>query len=203
MRGKLRDDLHARPRLPLALRLEIADHRIEPHDRHRDLHAPRFDLGDVQHVVDEPKERHSVLANAIEIREIARFESLRTIALEHVREADDRVERRAKLVTHVLEKLALGTAGTLRLLLGHLQGRLNAFPLGDVGGRASRLERCSIRRTLDDPSLRLDPAPRARGIAKAILRCVQLDLSIDQVAEALVRDLLIVWMRDLDPVSER
>ncbi len=61
-----------------------------------------------------------------------------------VREADDGVHRRADLVAHVRQELALGLRGFLGLLLGQAQFRFQLLEIGDVLIDAIHVGRFSI-----------------------------------------------------------
>ena len=54
------------------------------------------------------------------------------LLLQHLAVADDRVQRRAQLMAHVGEELALGTIGRLGRILGFEQLFLGALVRGDV-----------------------------------------------------------------------
>ena len=70
------------------------------------LEAPRRDLGDVEHLIDEmPKVRRRG-GDAIDGRHLARRQVAVDAVLEQLHEADDRVERRAQLVRDVGEEFA-------------------------------------------------------------------------------------------------
>ena len=92
---------------------EIAD--FDHGELQRDL--PRLDLRQIQNVVDEREQLHAVGADALEVAQVDRLEIPRLVLAEHVREADDGVERRAELVAHACEELALGRIRRLRLFL--------------------------------------------------------------------------------------
>ena len=67
------------------------------------------------------------------------------LLLEHLAVADDRVERRAQLVAHVGEELALGAVGDLGGVLRAEQFFLGAAAVGDVGVRADPLADRAVR----------------------------------------------------------
>ena len=79
------------------------------------VHAPGLDLGQVEDVAEELQE---VLARAPDVAEVLLLTivDLTEHAVEqHLREADDRVERGAQLVRHAGEELRLVTADHLQL----------------------------------------------------------------------------------------
>src|SRR5207237_8000888 len=90
-----------------------------------DLHPARFDFGEVEDVVGEAEE---VLARGVDVVEEADFAIVDAAAetcAQHFRESDDRVERRAQLVTHVREELTL----LARALIGFVALALAALDL--------------------------------------------------------------------------
>ena len=100
--------------------------------RHRQL--TRIDPREVQHVVDE---REQMIAGAEDVTDIFTLARRQPFELEHLGEADDRVQRRAQLVAHPREKLAFGPVCRLRLLgvalLGDiLEGPRVAFGPGRI-----------------------------------------------------------------------
>ena len=83
--------------------------------RELELDLPRFDLGEVEHVVDE---REQVVSGGQDVVEVLRllFVDIADHPLaQHLREADDRVQRRPQLVRHVGEEVRLVLAGRLEL----------------------------------------------------------------------------------------
>ena len=95
---------------------------------------PGFDLRQVQHVVDHDEQR---LAGQADLGEKIGLLEIQRRLPEQVRQADDRIHRRADLVAHVGEELALGIVRLFRLVSGLPQGRLVLLALGDVarGGK--------------------------------------------------------------------
>jgi hypothetical protein len=77
-----------------------------------------FDLREIEDAVHQLEQMPTVRADALHVGELLRTDRLRGVAAQHVREADDGVERRAQLVAHVGEKLRLravrGLGGVLR-----------------------------------------------------------------------------------------
>ena len=64
--------------------------------------------------------------------------------LHQLGEPDDGVERRAQLVTHVGEEVALGAAGCFRLFLGGLQGPLDLLAIRLVDDRDENLRPAAL-----------------------------------------------------------
>ena len=79
------------------------------------LHPPRLDLRQVQDVVDEREEMAARGEDVLDVLGLLVVELSEHALPEHLREADDRVERRAELVRHVGEELGLVAAGGLEL----------------------------------------------------------------------------------------
>ena len=109
-------DLHALLRRPLAHHRDAALERVLQRER-RDLELdlPRFDLGEVEHVVDE---REQVVPRGEDVVEVLRLLLVHVAdhsLAQHLREADDRVQRRPQLVRHVGEEVRLVLAGRLEL----------------------------------------------------------------------------------------
>ena len=93
------------------------------------LQAARFDLGEVENVVDDGEQ--GVAARADRLGVIALLARERRIE-QQAGHADDAVHRRADFVAHHREEGALGLAGPLGRLLGQPQLLGGAFLLGDV-----------------------------------------------------------------------
>src|SRR5260221_9522704 len=124
---------------PLALGA-LADQRAAVLHRRRHVevvdverHLARFDLRQVEDVVDEGEQ---VLPRAVDVAhvlELLRVQVAEHALLQHLGKADDRIERRAQLVGHVGEELALVPVGAFELggLLGHLpfQARVELLQL--------------------------------------------------------------------------
>ena len=103
----VRDEGEALPLRPLLDDVaEIDRHLAQIARRRLDVHPAGLDLREIEHVVDEVEEVRSAGADGVE--RIALVGAERAIALEELRVADDAVERRAQLVAHVGEELALG-----------------------------------------------------------------------------------------------
>ena len=85
---------------------------------------PGFDLGDVENVIDDGEQRLARGSNQLQTFALLRGE----LRLQrNLRQADDRVHRRANLVAHVGQELGLCPIGLLGCLLGHEQLRVGAF----------------------------------------------------------------------------
>ena len=104
------------PAGPLAHEQErVVDRRRQIERPKVELHPPRFDLREVEDVVDQGQE---MLARGEDVAEVLRLLLVRVAEhplQQHIRETDDRVERRAQLVRHAGQKLALVLAGHFEL----------------------------------------------------------------------------------------
>ena len=83
--------------------------------RHLQLHAPRFDLRQIEDVVDQRQQMAPGGKNVVDIFILLLVQLAEEFFQQHFREADDRVERRAQLVRHVGEKLRLVPVGRFDL----------------------------------------------------------------------------------------
>ncbi len=79
------------------------------------FHPSRLDLGQIEDVVDEGQEMSSRLQNVAEVFRLLVVDLAEHPLGQDLREADDGVERRAQLVRHVGEELALVPARDLEL----------------------------------------------------------------------------------------
>ena len=82
---------------------------VEPLGEH--LHASRFDLGQIEHVVDQSEQVPAAHVDLLEILGEGRLAQLRGFLLEHLAVADDGIERRAQLVRHAGEEAGLLPSG--------------------------------------------------------------------------------------------
>ena len=80
-----------------------------------ELHASRLDLRQVEDVVDEREQVPSRVEDVAEVLRLLVVDLAEHALGQHFREADDRVERRAQLVRHVGQELALVLARHLEL----------------------------------------------------------------------------------------
>src|SRR5215471_6463496 len=79
------------------------------------LHLPRLDLGEIKDVVDERQEMAARGEHVVEVFLLLRIQLAEHPLQQYLREADDRVERRAQLVRHVGQELRLVSACGLDL----------------------------------------------------------------------------------------
>ena len=93
------------------------------------LHAPGLDARDVEHLVDQPEQ---MPARADDVADAVRLRRRQVLHLQDLAEAEDGVERRAQLVAHAREEIALGAVGVLGFLLGLVERGFAGLALGDV-----------------------------------------------------------------------
>ena len=89
-----------------------------------ELHLPRLDLREIEHVVDELEQVVALVEDVAQVLLVVGGDRPDLPVVHELREADDRVERRAQLVRHVGEELALEAVRLLHppVLLGQLLG---------------------------------------------------------------------------------
>ena len=135
-------------RLGLHHGLAFGHDLAQGHRLARDGHLAGFDHRQVEDLVDELQEMPSRPENLADAS-LLRVGWLRHGRLHQLREAQDRIERAAKLVAHARQKIGLREVGLLRRGLGGLQlgvgfeeSLLVALALGDVPrGREYALQR--------------------------------------------------------------
>ena len=110
----------------------LIDQRLERELERPHLHAAGLDLGQVEHVVDQPEQMVGAGQDLLEIAVLALGQEILAAAHDQPGEADDRVHRRPQLVAHVGQELGLRAARLLGLLLGRLQRLLGALEVGQV-----------------------------------------------------------------------
>jgi hypothetical protein len=100
---------------------DVAQERVEVELCRIELELARLDLGEIQHLADQVEQ---VLAAALDRRHPLGTRGAEIgVALQQLCVAEDPVQRRAQLVAHVGEKLALRTARALGGVAGALQRR--------------------------------------------------------------------------------
>ena len=104
--------------------------------RARSSHLARLDLGEVEDVVDEREQVVARGEDVLEVLLLLRVDLAEQPLAQHLREADDRVQRRAQLVRHVRQELRLVLAGGLELPVEALE--LVVHPV-DVGRQRAEL----------------------------------------------------------------
>jgi hypothetical protein len=110
--------------------LQVDDRLVHVAGRELDLDLARLDLREVEHVVDELEQVHAALGDRVERLELGRGH--RAVALEQLGVAEHAVERRAQLVAHAREELALRARRRLGRFLGVAQLGFALAALGDV-----------------------------------------------------------------------
>ena len=108
-RDRRDDDLHPGARGHRLQRgLHLREHFRHRHRLERHRHAAGFDPRQVEHLVDQPQQVLAALEHLLDALAMALGQRLLLVALQQLREAEDRVERRAQLVAHRGQELALG-----------------------------------------------------------------------------------------------
>ena len=106
-----RADDHLGPRRDGVGELERFGHDLRHrHRRQGQLEVPRLDAGDVEDLVDEVEK---VATGPQDVVHRVGLVSGDVVHLEELREPEDGVERRAELVAHARQEVALGLAGLL------------------------------------------------------------------------------------------
>ena len=81
-----------------------------------ELQFAGLDFGEIEHLVDQIKQVLSGLGNALQRLDEIVLAQVLGVFQQHLGNADDGVERRAQLVAHIGEKLALGLSRLHRLI---------------------------------------------------------------------------------------
>ena len=110
----------------------LIDQRFERELDRPQIHASGLDLGQIEHVVDQPEQMVGAGQDLLEIAVLPLRQHVLAAAHDQPGEADDRVHRRPQLMAHVGQELGLGGARLLGLLLGRLQRLLGALEMGQV-----------------------------------------------------------------------
>jgi hypothetical protein len=152
--------------------LQLVDQGRQVHRLEIDLHAARLDLADVEQVVDESEQMLAGRLDALEIGQDFGLAAVGHLLLEDLGVADDRVERRAQLVTHAREEFGLGLIGLVSEVAGFLHRRLRGLLVADVvePGHHDRF-------LVVDHVLPAEQSPHLAAIA-----ATQMDLGIAHVA---------------------
>ena len=120
------------PRLALELGQRLR-HEVGHRDgRHLEFHPAGFDLGEIQDLVDQGEEVSTVGQHALQKAQFPLPQGPRLVLQQDVGEADHGIQRRAELVTHVRQELALGPIRPFRFLLGHAERLFGPDPPGHV-----------------------------------------------------------------------
>ena len=129
----LLDQLHApAPDHRLDGAQALVEQRLEHELERPHVHASGLDLGQIEHVVDQPEQMVGAGQDLLEIAVLALGQEILAATHDQPGEADDRVHRRAQLVAHVGQELGLRPARLLGLLLGRLQRLLGALEVGQI-----------------------------------------------------------------------
>ncbi len=106
------------------------------HLRELELHPAGLDLGQVEHVVDQREQVRARREHVVDVGELLVVQLAEHLLVQHLGEADDRVQRRAQLVRHRGQEVRLVPARGLQLLIQAPQ--LVAHPV-HVGGECTDL----------------------------------------------------------------
>ena len=150
---------------------DVLDQRLDLNVFRVGGHAVGLDLREVEHVVDEAEQVAGVGLYLPDIGEHGGVAGVLHLLLQHLAVADDGGQRRAKLVAHVGEELALRAVGGLGGVLGGVQLGLGELALGDVGVSAGPLAHRAVLQQGD--AAHGHGAPLAVGAAQAVLDGVQ------------------------------
>ncbi len=160
----LRDRLHQRQAL--------LDHRGEVDRLQADLQLAGLDAGQVEHLVDQG---HQVGAGTQHVPDVAALplrQRRRVVGGEQLREAEDRVHRRAQLVAHAGEEIRLRAARAFGLVARacQLRGAFGHAGLEPGVGAAQVLLRPVPRRRVDvvDQQVRLASQRHAAGVGLGV-----------------------------------
>ena len=111
------------------------------------LHLARLDLGQIQHVVDQPQQMLAGNMNLFQIRDQFNVAIVHGLLGQQLAVTNDRVQRRAQLVAHIGQKHALGVIGGIRRFPGLFQ--LRTFALKRQLLRQQQLAACDKAPALD------------------------------------------------------
>jgi hypothetical protein len=108
-----------------------------------DLHLTRFDLRNVEDIVNERKEVAGIAVDLAQVLQHGSGADILRLLFEHLGIADDGAERRPQLVAHIGEELALGLVRLLSRLLGSSECRFVALAMGNVLHGADHADRAA------------------------------------------------------------
>ena len=124
-------------RRALAHHHDAALERLPKGERvHLELDLSRLDLGEVEDVVDQREQMVPRRDDVVEVLRLLLVHRADHLVAQHLREADDRVQRRPQLVRHVGQELRLVPARRLELRVEAPE--LVVHPV-DVGGQRAQL----------------------------------------------------------------
>ena len=120
---------------------------------------PGLDLGQIEHVVDQREQVGARGEDVVEVLLLLLVDVAEHPIPQHLRESEDRVERRSQLMRHVREELRLVLAGRFELRVQAAE--LVVHPV-DVGGKGTQLV------AVHDVDVPGEIARRDRGQARSI-----------------------------------
>src|SRR6202012_1930837 len=112
--------------------LDLLDKRGNLNLFEENLHLPGFDLRKIQDIIDQTEQMTARSFDFREVRNQRVLAAVGSILLKDLTIADDRIEWRAQLVTHISQKLALCLVGYLRELARLLELEIAQAKLRDV-----------------------------------------------------------------------
>ena len=161
-----------------------------------ELQSPGFDLGQVENVIDELEQMSTAIENVVRVLELAVVQVAKRLVHEYLGKADDGVQRRAQLVAHVGEELALGAIGCFRRVLGLLQGLLGLFAPRDVREDAVGAHLALTSAGRERPAVQPDPFLVLPS--ESVLN-VELFLLCEQQLIGLIDVGDVVWVNAIQP----
>jgi len=157
------------------------------------LQTPRFDLREVEHVVDQGEKRLAGSLHQLEI--LAPLLGRRRLDRQ-LRHPEDAVDRRSNLVRHVREELALGPARALGRLFRRLQLLLHLLAIG----RVTVVQHRRIDRRVVEPVHRqhLDVPPAQSRVPEPEYSWDRPPRMLQRVEIAFVRRVVVLGMDEIE-----
>ena len=152
---------------------DVLDQRRHVEALRRQGQPPGLDLGDVEHVVDEAEQVAGGGLDLAQVRQQFGLAEILQLLAEHLGIADHRRERRAQLVAHIGQELALREVGGFRRRAGVFDRRLGFLPRGDVDVEPDPFADRAVRRE-HRHAAHLHVAPDPVVAAQAVLDLVGL-----------------------------
>ena len=152
---------------------------------------PGLDLRKIEHVVDDPQQGISRTLDRIQVLALL---VIQLSIKDQLRHPDDSIHRGSDFVTHVGQKITLGTIGRLGLLLGMKQFQLRTFGLSDVPVGTDHPGPAAIGPSAGGPSTHQHPAPPPclGGDTKLCFKEIQLTPEVRY--QLMACDQQIVWV---------
>ena len=106
--------------------------------RELQLHPAGLDLGEVEDVVDQREQMLAGFEHVVDVGELALVQLAEHLLVQHLAEADDRVQRRSQLVRHRGEEVGLVAARRLELAVQRARARRSSGSPSRRGCRSRR-----------------------------------------------------------------